>query len=766
MAPYRYIAVQREAIDEIVSDRLLQSADFEPGQQLGGFLAGEDIDLSRLSPQLVVTPGASGAGVIITRAGSKSERFLVFDVDQTGLFGAESGHSDAVQSFQKTARFALKYWDKRILNAAEFVYHSYGKAVVFPYPISQKTRLRIVLDLSPDAERLRKRNHAGRYLLVYKYSADDGQGPRETASLTVFRKFLEDIERVELGAPAVEVEANPIAAFQNVTLGLPPGRMDIHQGFELWMRVLTTEQRRFVEGLQSAPVRIEGPAGTGKTLCLALKAVSSLRKAEEANEINNSLFVTHSEASRRSIVSVFQSMDAERYMTSASPKQALKITTLQELCSSILHQELSATELLDPDAFDAKQLQLLYVEAALRDATKELPTYEKFMSPSFLKYLRDENEWPIVQMIQHEIGVVIKGRANESYESYLRIPALKSGLPLSNEGDKGFLWRVYELYRDQLVTSAQFDTDDVMLSALGQLATPIWRRRRAREGFDFIYVDETHLFNMNELSIFHHLTKRDDVFPIAFAVDRSQAIGDRGWVDDVDVKTLLSEDQQRQITRTKMSTVFRCSPDIVNLAFSVTSAGANLFTNFEDPMSIAHSNLSFDEERICELPSYVSFENDEMLIDGAYDIAEQAAREMASSRGHIAIVAFTEELFSNLISKAEAEHRPVEILKERGNVEVVRKAINSGRFVLSMPDYVGGLEFDGVVLVGVDEGRVPPSSGISQESRAFLNFAAHNRLYVAITRARYRVVIAGVRSRGTSSVLASAFKMGAIKHQQ
>ena len=135
----------------------------------------------------------------------------------------------------------------------------------------------------------------------------------------------------------------------------------------------------------------------------------------------------------------------------------------------------------------------------------------------------------MAQMFQHEISVVIKGRANENLDQYRALPRLAYGLPLTNPADRGFVFLVFKRYQEKLGATAQFDTDDIALTAIGQLDTPIWRRRRTTEGFDAIFVDETHLFNMNELSVFHFLTKRDGPYSIAYSVDRSQALGDRGW---------------------------------------------------------------------------------------------------------------------------------------------------------------------------------------------------------------------------------------------
>jgi superfamily I DNA/RNA helicase len=461
-------------------------------------------------------------------------------------------------------------------------------------------------------------------------------------------------------------------------------------------------------------------------------------------------------------------MGGEEFMLTQASIRRLRVETLQSYCSGLLRQEISETEFVDTDAYDAKQLQLMYVDEALRQVRDEFASYANFMSPDFRAYMEDEDDEFKTPLIQHEISVVIKGRAKESLDTYKRILPIPSALPVSNEGDKAFVWRVYERYREQLVAGGQFDTDDVVLSALSQLSTPIWRRRRARDGFDAIFVDETHLFNMNELSIFHHLTRSEKSFPIAFAVDRSQAIGDRGWADDIDVASLMpSKDERSSSTTINVRGIFRCSPDIVNLAFSITSSGASLFTNFQDPMALAHSNMTFEEEKKAERPYYVDYPTDAAMMDAALLVAEDMRVSMNATKGDVAVVVFDEGLFHELEKRSVEENRPVEVLKHRGDPEVIRRARSTGRFVLSLPDYVGGLEFDGVVLVGVDDGRVPPSpNNQHSQSKAYLTFAAHNKLYVAVTRARYQVAILGVQARGPSAILKGALDAGALERRE
>ncbi|MGW5958973.1 UvrD-helicase domain-containing protein, partial [Methylorubrum thiocyanatum] len=704
-------------------------------------------------------------GVVVYGSRSSEKNYIVFDLEQSNLFKSATDYQ-AILYLQRVLRFSVKYWNKGIMTPAEKVV-SAKTAAVFPFPLSQKTGFRITIDLNPDLERLSKRGKSGRYLLVYKAGTEQGEGPNENANIATFRKFLEDLESLNPEMPIRNPEASAAwdDNFTSTSLSLLSSKVDIHQGYDTWLRLLTDDQRSFVLTRLSHPIRIDGPAGTGKTASLSLAAIHAMRDAKEANRELQSVFFTHSEASRRSIYTVLEAMGGSEYIADQASIRRIRVETLQGFCAQLLRQDISETEFVDPDAYDAKQLQMMYVDEALRQVRPEYTSYEKFMSPEMREYMESENDESKITLIQHEIAVIIKGRSKENLDIYKKTQPIPSGLPAKTEADKAFIWRIYEKYRDQLVTGGQFDTDDVVLSALSQLSTPIWRRRRIKDGFDMIYVDETHLFNMNELSIFHHLTKSEDAFPIAFAVDRSQAIGDRGWADDIDVTSLMPSEESISSSRTvKVNGIFRCSPDIVNLAFSITSSGASLFTNFQDPMSIAHSNMTYEEEKKSNKPFYRAFSTDSEMVEAAFTLADKMRDEMSTSRGDVAIVVFEEDLFRQIEVFAADGNRPVEILKQRGDSELLRRAKTSGRFVVSLPDYVGGLEFDGVILVGVDAGRVPPTAdGRHSQSKAYVTFASHNKLYVSVTRARYQVAILGLQARGPSEILNNALKSGALE---
>lgn len=756
----KYIYLNNFAVEELINERVYQSIEFQEGRELIAFIRGQLPSLPISTSTIALK--RSDAGYIIN-PNSSDQDYMVFDLEEAASM-LKLDDAGLLLAVQKTLRFCKKLWSGLFPSKHERIL-SNGKAVVFPYPIGLQTALRVTIDRNPDAKRRPKRE-SGQAYLVYKFSDSEGDGPAETPRLTNFRKAVEHRPAAFEAAQAELINRQTskngtlsLAVTQLETAADRPARVEV--GFEAWKRWLTTSQLDFVNSPLTVPHRIEGPAGTGKTLCLALKAVHALRVSSEKLTPHRTLFIAHSQATKLAIENLVAMNGGEGFLAQdfelLTGNQTLTITTLHELCAKLLRRDISETELVDKDAYESKMTQKLYaIEAVERSMTRDYPSHKPYLSSDFDKFLTTTDSWAIAEMLQHEISVQIKGRAEQDLQKYKKLSTLKFGLPIRNDGDKAFVFVMYDEYQNELIASAQFDTDDVVLSAMSQLATPIWKRRRIREGFDSIFIDETHLFNLNELSIFHKLTKTETSQPIAYSVDRSQALGDRGWTDESFDAAFAPEHNTNENNLTSVKSVFRCSPEIIDLAFSVTSSGATLFTNFQNPLISAVSAFSAEDERKCNKPSYLQFVDDDSMIGESLAQAELLAREMGTQRADVAVIAFGDELFNQLVSHAQSQRKPIEVIKSRGDMQAVERARQGGKFVLSAPEFVGGLEFSGVVLVGVDGGRVPPKSSGAGDSQAFLDFSAHQRLYVAITRAKFRVVILGVRARGVSETLASA----------
>ncbi|MEY9461442.1 hypothetical protein ABH973_001855 [Bradyrhizobium ottawaense] len=766
----KYVVIDDTAIEELVANRFLQSIEFEQGKTLLAVLRGE-VRGATVSASIRITH--LGDGVFLTGPTvSGTACYLVIDEEQSGLMNSLSP-SDALYSFQKLLRFSKKFWQGLSLKFSEFLISGSSKAVLFPLRY-KPTPFRIVIEREPFAERLEKRGHGGRWLLVYKAGHEGGDASREQAGLTNFRKAFESITALkeklsDSGTADVSSNADRRTVDQVQVMQLETntkfGTASLYRRYEDWLPLLTEQQRSFVVAPITKPTRIEGAAGTGKTLALILKGIHSLREAKLRKEACHIVFVTHSDSTKRTIEEVVSVIDGEGFVMADRrlALQSLKVCTLSELCADVLRQSISESEFIDRDAMESKELQLLYISEALERAMKEdFAGHSKFMTPEFASFLEKEQSWQIVAMLQHEISVIVKGRAAEDLDRYKKIPPLKYGLPIKSSADKGFVFTIFRFYHEYLSSAGQFDTDDVVLTTIGQLDTPIWRRRRTRDGYDAVLIDETHLFNINELQLFHYFTRIEGPYPIAYSVDRSQAVGDKGWsTEDIASNLLDSGDsaEQSEVVRT----VFRSSPDIVNLAFAILASGATLFTNFDNPMEAAASGFTEAEERLCAEPIYYHAANEQALIEGAFERAEALQKDLGCRRSDILIVSLNSNIVTELTEYARNRNKPAILLTRRGDATAVGAAREASQWVLGHADFVGGLEFHGVIIVGVDGGRVPPTANDEDSSsKSFLSYVSHNRLYVAVSRARYRVELLGEKARGPSRLVAGAIDSGLL----
>ena len=246
------------------------------------------------------------------------------------------------------------------------------------------------------------------------------------------------------------------------------------------------------------------------------------------------------------------------------------------------------------------------------------------------------------------------------------------------------------------------------------------------------------------------LTKDEKSMHIIYAVDKTQAIGDRGLTKD----TLQNSLKVKDDSSTRYNTVFRSSPQIIDLAFSILSSGAELFLNFENPLDKIMFSFNITEEKKALPPQYIMLPSDEEIIKSVFVKVDELASNLGCTKDKILVVCTDHELLSNLVKYGESLKKPFEQLVRRGDYSTITKAERQNRYVIGYIDYIGGLEFDAVVVVGVDKGRVPQVT--STESRIYQNYEWHNRMYVAITRAKYAVVIMGNKSRTPSSLLQNA----------
>lgn len=750
-----YVLITEDALQTFASQRSFQSPEFENGKMLAELLSGNTPEWNDPAIGLRKLPN----GLVFFTKNIKKQKFLLYDFASFSGFVDEKGStSNILTIFNSVLRCAIKYFGNFAYNNNERFLKEKNQILVYPYPFSRTLEVpKVVLDCNTSKEAKRKEYNI---LTAFSYEKSPGTGFNESS----IKKAIVDIEgftNITEYFDSLKEVRNPGYYVAELPEGEDSLHLDANIGFENWMTYLTSPQKDFVNRNLQGPERLQGAAGTGKTLTLCLRALHLLFNAEKNNEELHLIFFTHSGSSKEAIEKILEANAVNfsrfRETDEGQPKQSILVSTLQDWCKVHLGiNDIQENEYLDKDVADSKLYQLMYIEEAWNKATEGersmYDTVKDSLSAQFRSIIENTPPENIAEMLQMEISEVIKGQAKSDMETYLKITRPEYGMPLKNETDKRFVFYVFSNYQDHLEKENKFDSDDIVISSLGAVMAPIWTRRRKIEGYDACIIDETHLFNLNEISVFHYVNKPEYRNRIIFSIDKAQSIGDKYRADSL--IAVDPENGQNLETSNRLATLFRTAPQISTLACAILTSGASLFRNLDNPMEEAVATLTPSEEKKQEFPSYRLCTDDGKMLEEAFDWAEKYVKNSGTSRNNVLLTTTNNELLTSLVKYAENHHKPYLQIKARADAKNFREEANRSRFVIGGIDYIGGLEFDAVAILGVDGERVPPK--IYEESRHIVAYGWYNRLYVAVSRAKYSVKLFGDIASGTSSLLEPA----------
>lgn len=746
----KYITLTQDAVQEIFNRGVFSTIEFPYARALLDCFLNKKAPTSSIE-QFVALNEINGGLVISSKKENYSSEKNSITIDLEAISFSSVSESQSFVAIQKLLRFCIKHWNKYSLTNNEYIPPGSSKAIIFPFPIATKSSHRLVVEMSPDAKRSERR-YQGENFLLYKFSTSEGDGLREEASSANYRKamasvFSHDLYKNKAEGQSAVSAALPVLKLDNQNEVLYRGKFNSQN----WREGLTSKQSDFVFSDCLSPSRIEGPAGSGKTLCMVLKCINAARNADAQSSPFSALFITPSSAMVRNVQSLFDQYCNEGFHRGQSESVVIRVATLHQICVGFLGGEIKESELLDDDPQDSKDSQLLHLAEILESEAAEFSKNKTFLSPELFEFLYNEDSISSAELLRHEISTVIKGRAGEELDEYLKSQRPSYGLPIKSLNDRKYIFSLFRKYCEILDNLGQYDVDDVVVSVSGRLATPLWRRRRRVEGYDALFVDELHLFNFNEFSIFHFLSKGENEAPITVAADPAQALGDIAW-NPIEVSEALCSSQVSPIA---LNAVFRCSPEITDLAFSVAAHGQTLFTNFDNPLDIGST---VDDAQFVDrdFPEYHLIDAASDIFDYSYKVAKSLT-DKGVKRSDVLFVLFDRPMYEGFLQYSKTYNKPSLALSKRGDIDLVVDADKRNSFVFGLADHVGGLEFKAVILVGVDAGRVPSLAQVTGvASKLYQSYLAHNRVYVSVTRAQTFVRIIGERARGVSEVFSGA----------
>jgi superfamily I DNA/RNA helicase len=502
--------------------------------------------------------------------------------------------------------------------------------------------------------------------------------------------------------------------------------------YEKWLRPdspLTPMQRSLLESnvIIQFPVRLIGPAGSGKSLLMQLLAVKRLKLASEQGQVMRLLYIVHNAAMGRSVADRFAVLGASSNLQPDSDQQ-LVVTTLADYALTTL--KLSDAAVISRDAEQTKQFQLGLVRDAVQKVFKEKADIVR--DTLFASALTDAQALEIVtKLIMAEISTAIKGHGfvddeRRYVESELRLSRLH-GVMKPEERRLAFaVFREYHYNTFEVLRV--LDSDDLALSLLGTLRTPIWSLRRQESGFDHVFVDETQLFNDNERKILPFLTKgKAQHVPVVVALDQAQEIFGQttaglGALGISDIRDESLENSQR------------CASTILDLAFFVIERTVDLFDVNFPQFKRTQETLRADRSPLTEKPRIEQYQGDGSF---ARFIVKRVQELRAQNVRQIAVVCHADLYWESIRAEMTARLPYARILVERGERLIQDQPVA----VLTKPEYVGGQEFDAVICVGLEDGLTPPRFVENENVQFAVDQQALREMYLAFTRARYKLII-------------------------
>jgi hypothetical protein len=692
--------------------------------------------LEKIEPQLLVIDGRKESGLF------------------EGL--AENHRAEAFARLCRAAHASF-FPGRGSIPAKWGPYHAGSRLSFFAQHIFCKHPYRMELDLNP-----RSSSH------VYAYCL--GTHPRQLADVQIdysaFDCAIRHLDDAMLEAMEKMAAAPRIAdEVRHTLLSLGTDeRLGLGLSTKQWLDRLTHEQRDFVACGLHRSIRLVGSAGTGKTLSLLVKCLIEYEKRAAAPGGYRGLFLTFSQTNVNHITTAIACMDHEGVLN-RWPGSSLKVTTIQSLAYESLRLDLYGLAPVSGDGIEGRNWQRWILEEIL----------EKYRVGDWVTRRQRCSEWvrtgiealkgspsavTFVNAVMNEFACVVepqgvrKGAAER--EAYLKAQRRAWMVDLPSRDDRLCVLDLYERFRTQLREEACIGADQLTADFLVELGTNRWDSIREREGFDVVFVDELHLFNRQERMIPHLLMRNTRTPPIvvmAYDFKQSTRVTFGTQWDEAGPLHLSRDMGLGETERFELSAAFRYTPEIAAMLEWVDQAipAAGIAEELGDEWRKIASESRRDAGR---KPSIVVVENTQATYDIVFRRAQLRARFL--KRGSlVAVLCLSEQLFETYVN-AGAHRDKFLAITDR---EQLSGAFRSGqKFILSMPEFVAGMQFDTVYLIEVNEGEVGEGPDYQGRSLQFVT-----QVYLGASRAETVLEIFANRDRGGASpCLVHAIQHGAL----
>jgi superfamily I DNA/RNA helicase/mRNA-degrading endonuclease RelE of RelBE toxin-antitoxin system len=452
---------------------------------------------------------------------------------------------------------------------------------------------------------------------------------------------------------------------------------------------LHPDQREYAFADTNGPLLVKGTAGSGKTTIGLYRALHLAKQQTLFAERPDILFVTYNETLATAIDQLFCELRGEDI------REQITVTTLRDW------------------AMDFVRIGEIAKDQQLSNCLSEGISAARKAFPDLDSMHRQGNKF-----FAAEIADVIKGRGVSTLKEYKELDRYGRDTGLRRRSQRPFVWRVYEVYQDEMDRQGLYDYEDPIMLALDELAS-------CGEGalYDAVIVDEAQDLRPIEIELVARLAGGRNSPRLTLLADPQQSIYYKGisW----------REAGVEIVGRTKTLTKnFRNTREILAAAWSLAEHGTGAD---DDAISSEAASRRGPRPRVTVTTDFVS------QVRVAEQIILDLCQKGQYNPGDFAVLAHRREDVNNIrVSLANASIPVMHYRDEDFDIREYRaKAITMHS--------AKGLEWPVVIVVGLEAGKLPREHPDTMEQEELLSEVIQDRklLYVAMTRAMELLYLIG-----------------------
>jgi len=574
-----------------------------------------------------------------------------------------------------------------------------------------------------------------------------------SAARSMVEQWASAVSKIPTGVPDAEGEADAGTIQPSVDLdAITFDAVARHRDYSAWYDLLTEKQRSFVLNDTDRSVRLRGPAGSGKTLALVMKAVRAVQRSADRGEDIRVLFATASWAMAEQVDAIIQQLDL-------GEARSIDILPLIQLAKDLPGTtSVAGTQNLGEDSLDGRRRQLDLIDSILGAFATNVWPFQKRGCTGDFSYRFDAAQGTnarkmLVWDLMHEFSSVIAANGilpgTQAERKYLEVVRRPWMMPVTNTNEKRIVLRLYVDYVESLRRDRLRSIDQIVSDCLSYVETFAWNIRRREDGYDVLFVDEFHLFSEQEQILLHSLSRNpEDYARLYTASDPDQSPFE--YFLGVAAKQLLRRDSGElghlsdRYSVVDLPDIHRFTPEILALVrhvhntFPVFDLGTSLRTDLSDVVSRVLSG----EKPVLAI---VATREEEVST------VRRRTSELLAERRRVAIVVVDPNALEEYEKALQAD-RKVSVLRSRDDIDGLRYTKTG--VTLAAAEYVAGLQFDSVIVAGL------PATDASGRESTHEKRRAMSLLYLAITRAsRYAEIVVN-RESGVPELFVRAAAAG------